>query len=630
MENASPPAILPALLAWGVCNIFVASAAARLVLHLSLRCRRLDAIAWGFLCLHLLSAALLLCGATGTLRPVPILTVSLLGLATLLLHHARLRRGGEGTANARRSMRLSRPSPVALLLGLAALLVLIRLGAHVWFLPPYIWDVQTYHLASVAEWVQHGGFLRFDTPAQRSYWPAGFELFESWFALFPHHDFLVDAAGIPFLALATACVYSVARSLGIERALAVFVALIYATTPLVLLHATSCHNDLPAAAAFLWVVALATDRRQRGGPLAGPMLLAGIALCIALGSKATIAFAAPGLLVVALWAVRGPADRQPADRHGALDRRLAFALGASALWVAGFWYARNWIWFDNPFYPTDFTLFGKLVFGTGAGQGQQGAFSLGSMVESFAMLFEEKIFDSYETFNADANLMTGWGWFAFVCGLPSVAIGFLISRPLRVLSVAFVLSLASLFAWVRPDPWNLHFALWMPALFALAFGCLVQWLRPTILRHAFLTIAAACVALSFIGSLDTGRLSPEDWRRMARLDLRRRSSAELGLYIGDSYRQTLETLPAQTPLAYHVDYPGDDGWVYPLYGADLSRRLRYLPIDESTDLAAEVAARGARHLFVCRPRPIAQRKIDQALAAGTLERRGEGLYGLVD
>ena len=62
---------------------------------------------------------------------------------------------------------------------------------------------------------------------------------------------------------------------------------------------------------------------------------------------------------------------------------------------------RNALVFGNPFYPTDFRLFGQLICGTGTGQSQQGTFSLLGLGQNLSTLLGEKIFDRWWPFHAD-------------------------------------------------------------------------------------------------------------------------------------------------------------------------------------------------------------------------------------
>jgi hypothetical protein len=99
-----------------------------------------------------------------------------------------------------------------------ALLLSLRALAHAWLLPPYVWDTLVYHLPRLAEWVQHHGLFVVDTSIDRLYWPANFELFQCWFVIFFHHDFIVELAGVFPYALAVLSVYSISRSFGAPAA----------------------------------------------------------------------------------------------------------------------------------------------------------------------------------------------------------------------------------------------------------------------------------------------------------------------------------------------------------------------------------------------------------------------------
>lgn len=634
---------LLAVLEWGVANLFVLGLTTIAWQRLRVDSRRVDPLVFGFLFLFLTTLLVMLFGLAGWLHRTPLLVVSIVGCVAM----GWAWRGGRLFATSpwrgdlirlgsslRELVACKRKGPglwlTDLLLFVLVLAQCARMAVRVWYLPPYVWDTLSYHLPNVAEWVQNHRLVIFDTPVDRTFWPANFELFETWFVLFPHHDYLVDAAGIPFYLLAGASVYSIARTLELSRRCALVAALAYAYTPAVAIHATTGKNDLAIAALYLFMAALILDGgRRRTRPLRRLTLL-WLALCLAIGTKVTIVFIGPGLLLLALWAWRGSspelpeADPKPCREAPDAGRTLRLTLvGGAGLVVAGYWFMRNGLVFGNPFYPTDFHLFGHLIFGSGEGQSQQGTISLTALVQNLEALFREKIFDSSGPYHHSLTDMTGWGWFGFCCGLPALAYGLLARAPVRWLAGGFALSLVGLLACVSPDPWNMRFALWFPALLALGFVLTVSRLRIRAMRRIFYLLALTCLTLNFIGTLDIGFLTPRAWKAMAALPLAERSAAALGPYFGSRYLRALEAIPRDEVIGYHVNY---NGWIYPLYDADLSRRIRFVPIHHDTDVAEAMRQRDLRYLFVSLPPPIARFRIAAAVAAGSLHQIGENLY----
>ncbi|MCP4662481.1 MAG: hypothetical protein GY856_44355, partial [bacterium] len=395
-------------------------------------------------------------------------------------------------------------------------------------------------------------------------------------------------------------------------------------TPAVALHVTACKNDLAIAAIYLFVLALLLDWKERSTHPRRRLVLIWLALCLAAGTKATIAFIVPGLLVAAFWGFRDRRAAAPEPASRSPRRILGLgAAGGAGLLIAGFWYLRNLAIFHNPFHPTSFRLFGHLVFGTGSGLEQQGSFRLSALAANLDLLFHEKIFDFRDAFTAGLHEITGWGWFVFCCGWPMLVYGILGERRVRWLAGCFLLSLASLLATVSPDPWNMRFTLWFPALPALSFALVVPRLRVPTLRWTFYLLATGCLFLNFLGTLDIGRLSPAVWKAMAGMPVSERSTASLGLYIGGSYRQALERVPPEEVIGFNVD---ENGWIYPLYGADLSRRIRYVPVDSDTDVPAAMHRRGVRYLFVSRPYPQQLEPVEALLHRGGLRKVGDGLW----
>ena len=636
------------LLPWAFANLVLLGVTGLVWRRLRVGSRAVDVLAFLLLFLFLTTAFLMLCGLAGILRPWPVLGFCALGglglgvfareelrelLATLRRH---LGRGW-----ARRGDRSARERLAdGIFLALAVFLA-VRIAVHVWFLPPYVWDTLSYHLPNVAEWIQAGRLVIFDTPVDRTFWPANYELFQTWLVLFPHHDFLIDLASVPFYALAVGSVYALARRLGLGRRPSRFAALFYAFTPAPLQHATTGNNDLPITAVYLFLAALALDTVRSGGHRHRRRLHhASLALGLAVGTKLYVLFLLPGLavLLVPLLTSRrrdADADEEAGEETGpGIDRRLVAGLLLLAVLLGGYWYLRNAVVFGNPFYPAEPRMFGLRLFESTAvsgpspsESGRQGVFLDGEALgENLEALVTTRIFDP-EPFNFSLKDMSGWGWLVFVCGWPALLVGLFVSRPLRLLVAAFGVSLLVLLSSVVPDPWNLRFALWFPALPILAFVVMVSRLRVRVLRTALVLVGLACTLLNAAGTLDMGRLPPWMWIRMAHFPVAERSTAALGLFIGRSYFDALETLPPGEPIGYNTHY---NGWIYPLYGADLSHPLRYVPIGPGTDVAAALAAREVRYLFVSNPPPAARVGLERAVAGGVLRPIGEGLYAVAE
>src|SRR5439155_312253 len=77
---------------------------------------------------------------------------------------------------------------------------------------------------------------------------SGFELIETWWVVFLHHDVLIELAGVEFLLLSGAGAYALAREMGWSGKCASRAALLFIMTPGLHLQATSCLNDGPVAA----------------------------------------------------------------------------------------------------------------------------------------------------------------------------------------------------------------------------------------------------------------------------------------------------------------------------------------------------------------------------------------------
>jgi len=560
----------------------------------------------------------LLAGLLGLLRPLPIGVASAFGLLVIGAWPATRKilqgAGGEGKSlwKAGTAAWASFPAWLRLLSFVLIPLLLLRFAFLIWALPPFIWDSLTYHLPNVAAWTQAGRIFAVESPVSRMLSPANFEVFATWFTVFLHHDIVVEAAGLPAYALGVISVYALGRVIGLAPWTSWMAALGYATTPALVLAATGTKNDPIMAALFLFILAMGWDKasatvdarphaRQGGGVLI--LLAAGLGF----GTKAYMLQMLVGGLAILLLARRdagaplslGSAWNNAVQGWQASSsgrRTLCTAVVATALVLGGFWYARNWKVTGNPLYPYGVQVGQASVVSSSDDSARvtwrDFATNMGSLVD--------RLGDKRQRISPDLPETTGWGWVAYGLGMPALVWGLVRSRRQRILFVGFAIALVLIVQASPTAVWLTRFLTWVPALLCLSLAEAVQVLgaasRPV--RWCFAGLLAAASALNVGMTLNYNLLSPDDFKIMLSRPALEREASALPVTVPVEYGMALGLVPRDAVLGYNVY---GNGFTYPLYRADYSQRLAYIPIPPGSscvDIAEAMEARGTRYLFV--------------------------------
>ena len=628
--------VMLGLVEWLFCSAVIGIAAALLVRRVELKSTAMKLLSWLFVS-ALLTMILVFCTGLAGVFSGPALTI-ICGLGIGVYAFFRKRGAGAdgglwGDIFVLRSdvltalqewrvwARENRGFAIACLVVVG--LMVLRIIAHTWFLPPYIWDTLSYHLPRIADWVQHAEIVTVDTPVVRTYWPAGFELFQAWFVVFLHHDALIELAGVPFLLMAVLSVYIIAVECGVRKRLALWAGILFWGSPGVTTHVVSCKNDLSIAAVFLLIVAVLLYGRHERRLAGWSVFVSVLAGLYALGAKPYIAFLAPGLAVVFLWCVwRGEWTVKDLFR-GSLPGWCVCGLLVVTLVVASFWYVRNAAMFDNPFYPTDVRVAGASLDGEGAGSGQQGRFDVGSMQQSFRNLWDSRLFEPEGRYTADLGGMSGWGWVAVGLGGPAAMWMFVASGLFRLLLVVFCGSLAFLLGWVDPDPWNFRFTLWFPAVFCVAVVGVYERLSVGVFRSAFACLLIAGGLANFIDTLDNGYIRKKEKGMLVAHSIGSRSAA---LLAQSNIQVALAKVPDEEPIGYFAD---GSFRTYALYGAGFRRQPVYVKFLRHEPLHETATRRGVRYVLTDTTDRYWRKRINAEVRAGYLEKVGQDVYRVI-
>lgn len=423
-----------------------------------------------------------------------------------------------------------------------AAIVALRLLLQVWFFAPHLGDALAYHLPKIAEWVQNGRFTREMGLHPHVMFPAGFELIETWWVVFLHHDVLIEMAGVEFLLLAFAGTYALGRRLSLAPKWSFFAGLLYVMTPGLHLSATSCLNDTPVAALVVATFALAAWRT--------PMAIMLIAVGLGAGVKATYLYALPGVALI--W-ILSRKETHPLSRTSPLSVALAIA----AFGIGAFWYGRNLVWFGNPVYPVGSSGYSAEPVAVQAGP------RLISFIANASDLVNTRIYDNQGAYGANVDNIAGWGAPAFACGLLALLVAFLDDPPTRRIALGFLLSLAICFLLMIHDPWCLKYVFFFPAVLAVASVRFAVQQRPV---FVFMTLA---LAFDFIATMLPYDLPMHMLNALARQSWETRSA----LLPSDS------TIP-RNRIGCFGGYKAKS---YSLYGPNFRRNVSYLRPKSGTE-----------------------------------------------
>lgn len=536
------------------------------------------------------------------------------------------------------------PKSLRVLAAVLGAVLAVRFVFLILALPPFVWDVLTYHLTNVAVWTQSGRLAMIDSPVARVYLPANAEVFTTWFTVFLHHDIVVEAAGIPGYLMACTAVYSLARRLGCGPAAALVASLAYATTPGLLLAATGAKNDPLMAGILLLIMAIVVDlvlrpqaspRRNIAGQLA---LLIALAL-YGLGTKSYLLHISTGVVAIAValpWAAKNRGRwgqilrtaRAELQHAGSGHRWAIGGLLAVSLMLGFYWYGRNFLLTGNPFYPMGIDVGSTTVI---EGVHNNIPISLSQLADNLESLWG-KLGDRSGPTVPDLPTTTGWGWIAYGIGVPALVWASIRMRHVRVLAIGFVLSLLVLFLSARASPWNMRYATWFPAILCLSSACFLQamprdWQGE---RRALGFLLVVGAIMNVLPTLNYGRVPLDDIRRMLAKPALDRGAASLYFTIGDTYEFAVGTVPDDEVLGFNVD---GNGFIYPLFGPGYTQRLAYVPVqieDSCQQIGEALRARGTRWLFMGYTDWRLTGRVRECAGRGFFTDRGEDLYELRD
>ncbi|HLY12400.1 MAG TPA: hypothetical protein VKW04_24065 [Planctomycetota bacterium] len=459
-------------------------------------------------------------------------------------------------------------------------LIALRLLLQVWFFAPYLGDSLAYHLPKVAEWVRGGGFTGELGMDPRATFPAGFELLETWWVVFLHHDVLIEMAGVEFFLLGVAGVAAIAEAVGWGARTAAIAGSLFALNPAFHFQATSAVNDGAVTGLLLASIALVAAGSH-------PLLVL-LPVAMGAGVKPTFLYALPGVALIAGLIPRS-------DGPDPTSRRALGAVAGAALLVGSYWYLRNWAVFGNPIYPMG--PGGMKALASGATMQRIGP-SLQSLRENVSSFVDVRIYDQNRAPDAMCTAGFGWGPAGFALGALALIPVLRAETLIRRLALGLALSAVSVFTLVELDLWNDRFVVFLAALPALALARLWD-------RYRFVAMLGwLALVLQFLETMVPGNLPPDAWRTLMSQTWRERSAIPA---------------PAGMP-AERVGFSTDDfGLAYPLYRPSYSCGLVYLRETTTDELLARIDREALTVIYVTPFLPRRSALFEEGVRRGRLQ-----------
>jgi hypothetical protein len=241
-------------------------------------------------------------------------------------------------------------------------LLLILVLSYAYFLykltslPPYEYDVLSYHLPLATDIYRENSLI----PLFHRYWhfwfPANFELWLSnW--MFIGQSSNIALAQFPFVFPLMIFSYSLTRCLGGNRSSGWITSIILAGTPIILFQSVTPMNELFSLpfliGAILFSLEYVKNQKRHDA------ILAGCSIGLAIGTKYSFLILIPAIFLAVL---AGLNSKTPLAGKR-IRLWLSFCvLSLLPVIILSFWYFRNYLLKGNPFYPLEFSIFGTKIF----------------------------------------------------------------------------------------------------------------------------------------------------------------------------------------------------------------------------------------------------------------------------
>ncbi|UCH81092.1 MAG: hypothetical protein JSW20_00385 [Nitrospiraceae bacterium] len=389
--------------------------------------------------------------------------------------------------------------------------------------PSYTWDALWYHLPIVGYIMQNGAVQEL---ANNSFieqfiniFPKNIELFFLWNIIFLKSDVLIDLSQMLFTLVGVLAVFSMAIKLEIREEYAMYAALLFFFTPVIILQSTTNYVDIAISVLFLaalnflisnceltsWnSVMVINNIKQRKMFL----LLGGLTTGILLGAKGS----GPLFLVILSALVmiqkvrkymaytRNPDMLKEYIARKVMKSYLIYFI-VPAVMMGGYWYMKNWVLYDNPVYPMDVSIMGKVLF--------KGLYK--DMIEPVPDTIKKLSFfarpiyvwmEHIEFYLYDSRL-GGLGPIWFILFIPSLVFSTLHALKNRKYQFLAVVAIIMTGFFIYPRHWTPRYVIFIVGLGALSFAYIMDffYVRDRIIRlivllltaYTFLTVNSPCV-----------------------------------------------------------------------------------------------------------------------------------------
>ena len=472
--------------------------------------------------------------------------------------------------------------------------------------PSYTWDALYYHLPIVGQIMQNGAIQETLWPSfiqqYINIFPKNINLFFLWNVIFLKSDAIVDLSQLCFSLAGTAAVYSILLKLKVKERYAIYSALLFFFSPMIILQSTS--NYVDCAVSMLFIIAvnflLYSENNRRL-----MFVLSGLSLGLLLGSKPTgpLFFGLVSGIVLVREAVGG-------FRCGAIGSRMRewlvyFIL--PAVFAGGYWYIRNWLYHGNPVYYMDVSVFGTQIF---KGLESNWVESAPDVINGLNYLtgLVHVWMDRVGYYMYDSRL-SGFGPIWFILFLPSILFSLVYAVLKRKYDLLFVIMLFIITFLLHPRNWTTRYVIFFIGLGAVSFGIMMDHfskrekaLKPVILilaAYTFLTANSPCIMPSKIAEFINLPANERTLSALKPFNIDEKVRTEYGYWTwidnnvhkGDTLALTFadKTLDTSRPFFFG-----------PLWNREFSSRVIYLRSKEYNDWLKEIENSQADYILTAK------------------------------